>query len=239
MATMSIRISDLTHRMIEEAASGEEQSVSEWVRQALEVQLGIRERDKPHVVTTLSKRDRHQLALLHEVLSESASSDTEAEHHRMSSRILREGFAAEYTNVLDVSDEMTVEECRLVIELLDMFRVLKMSLDMAEDGHLQELDDLDLRLLEFRGFDFNDRRESRMASYAKYLFDSGSWTEFHEHFNRNGGNSHAPLLASYLRMLKAYRKIQPEILERVMSRQAPLSLDDLRQIGLAARRVDR
>lgn len=234
MPTISLRIPDSIHRQLEDAAEGNGVSVSEWTRRAIESQLGIEGALDPKQPATLAKRDRRVLVLLHQVL-ERLSPD-ESEHHKGVAQVLQEGFTAEYSNVINLSEELSQTDCKLVHDLLEMFSIIRRSVAELGMDSINQAGDLEPWTLEFRGFDFNDRRESRLASFATYLINSGRWTDLADCFgrDRDGGNSHAPMLDSYLRMLDVYEPMRSDVIKRVTSRQSHLTIDELRAIGHAA-----
>lgn len=242
MATMSIRVEDALHRRIEDAAEGEGLSVSEWTRQLVSSALGLEEKADWSAPTTLSKRDRQQLALLHRIVELVSPDEDEAAYHARMAKVLQRGFTGEYADeFVAIDDEMPMSECRLVWDLLDMFRVIRASVDNVGPERVQEIDEIAEHVLTFRGFDFNDRREGRMASYAAHLIESGRWEELAEHFDakHEHGNSHAPVLASYLRMLDIFRPIWSEMIGGTGRGRYLLGEEELREIVLAGYHPDR
>ena len=158
----------------------------------------------------LSDYERLSLSLQHDILAATVDADGDAEYHRQVSEILREGYTREYDDVFRVlDDELGTEECELVADILDMFRHVGHSVDSL-DG------DADLLIgqhasswLRFGGFDANDRLEGRMLGYARYLVSHGQWDDLAEYFDghHDRGNSHAPHLDGYRRMLVKFRPI--------------------------------
>ncbi len=191
----------------EEAAAGEGMSVSEWTRHLMGAQLGL---DVPEwsAPTSLSKRDRRQLALLHRILELVSDDEDEKQHHQTLIEVLECGYTGEYSHeFISIYDELPLDECRLVWDILDMFRVIGASVDKIGVEDVRALDEHAEHALRFRGFDFNDRRESRLADYAAHVIRSGRWSELAVYFDdqHERGDSHAALLASYLRMLRVFQ----------------------------------
>lgn len=87
-----------------------------------------------------------------------------------------------------------------------MFRHLKNGLERLSPEDRAALDDTAQHALTFRGFDFNDTREGRLATYAKYFIEDERWEELAVHFDaeHERGNSHMPYLVTYQRMLSAF-----------------------------------
>lgn len=209
MPTISVRVEDDLKDRAEEAAAGEGMSVSEWTRQVMRAELGL---DVPEwsAPTSLSKRDRRQLALLHRIVQLTSDDEDEIKQHETMIDVLEHGLTGEYTReFVSISDELPLEECRLVWDILDMFRVIEASIDNVGVEAIRALDEHAEHALRFRGFDFNDRRESRLADYAAHLVQGGRWTELAVYFDdkHERGNSHAPMLDSYLRMRLVFQPI--------------------------------
>lgn len=108
-------------------------------------------------------------------------------------------------------------------------------------GRLSEEDSASLgshaeHALTFQGFDFNNTQEGRLASYARYLIQTGRWEAMAEHFDAKHeyGNSHFPALTSYKRMLSIWR---PMWKQKVANYSGPSNYlfmpDELRQIRAA------
>ena len=78
-------------------------------------------------------------------------------------------------------------------------------MDQLDPAELASLGEDAVAQLAFRGLDGNDALESRMLAYAKYLIETGRWTNLARYFEQNdGGNSHWRTLSAYQRMLEAY-----------------------------------
>lgn len=238
---MSIRVEDPLHRRIEEAANGEGLSVSEWIRQLIVSALGLDEVGDWSAPTTLSKRDRQQLALLHRLVELVSPDEDEASFHAKVANVLQRGYTLEYSDeFISIEEEMPMSECRLVMDLLDMFRVIKASVDGLGLEKVKQIDDAAEHGLKFRGFDFNDHREGRMADYAEHLIQTGRWVELAEYFDdlHERGNSHFPVLDSYLRMLEAFKPIWSDRIVGGGRGRYLLDEGELREIVLAVYHPD-
>jgi uncharacterized protein len=207
MATISIRVEDDLKDRVEEVAAGEGMSVSEWTRKLFRTELGM---DVPSwsAPSSLSKGNRLHLAMLHRLLQLASDDDDEVEHHTRMIEVLQKGFTGEYDDEFAaIQDELPLDECRLVWDILDMFRVIGGSVEKLGIESLKAVDGNAQNALEFRGFDFNDSREGRLAGYAAHVTRDGRWAELAVHFddNHERGNSHMPVLGSYLRMLAVFQ----------------------------------
>jgi uncharacterized protein YfbU (UPF0304 family) len=151
--------------------------------------------------------------------------------------VLREGYAGEYGDVFaDMRSEIARSECKLLWDILDMFRVLGASIDrLSADDH-GALGSANEDPLRFGGFDRNDPRECRLLGYVHFLVGRGRWAELKPRLAAIGdnGNSHAPLLPSYQRMLAAYTPIYGQTAKGARGYAADaglLTVDELRRIA--------
>jgi len=103
--------------------------------------------------------------------------------------------------------ELPVRDCELVRDILDMFRVIRASVNRLGPAAVAGLEHAGL--LEFAGFDANDPLEGRLLYYARHLLETNRWTDLADYFDKahDGGNSHHQTLPSYRRMLEAYEPL--------------------------------
>lgn len=183
--------------------------------------------------STLSKRARLHLVLLHRLAGSLTKNSGEAEHHDRMIEVLEHGFTAEYSDEFTaIYDELPLEECKLVMDILDMFRVLEASAEAIGADTLRQIDEHADRAVTFAGFDFNNSREGRMADYARYLIRQGRWTDLAVYFDdeHEHGNSHMPMLDRYQRMLAVYRPIWDSMIRGVDRGRYLLDEDELAQV---------
>lgn len=211
MATVTLRLADQTRDELEQLARGRNSTVSDILREAIDGLLG---RDiglpRTDVPRSLNMVQRRTLALQHEILARLEPGEDEREAHRRSVRILNGGFTTEYaTEFFATNAEISPADCTLVMDLLDMFTVLQVALDKLEDGALAKVGDHARALLEFSGFDYQNRRESRLADFAGHLIADGRWNILAHHFGDECRcpNSHMPRLERYRRTLLAYNTV--------------------------------
>src|ERR1700681_1129142 len=116
----------------------------------------------------------------------------EADYYQQAVEILESGYAFEYgTLVQAFSQELTEDECKEVMEILDMHRLLRDAMARLEDQT-----DIDERTVAFRGFDVH--HETQHMGYARFLIhEQGKWEEF-RHVDLN---SHYPALPFYRTMV--------------------------------------
>jgi hypothetical protein len=153
-------------------------------------------------VTTLSPLERltlaNQLRILEKLDTENAD---EYQRHR---DIIEHGYTIQYGEVFTgIYDEMSVEECRYVYDVLDLYRVLIRSFEELKDKEGLTPDDV-----KFRGFDGNN--ETKRWAFARHLKEEGRWTE-----TLVGElNSHSmSTMRLYPKMLERFEPIQRAILD--------------------------
>lgn len=248
MATVTIRLKNETRDRIAEAAESRGVPLSDYIREALEIHLTLEQAgevgaDRPDNAEDISMTsfERKVLQLLHRNLLATKGGLTESyydeEQEVRAIQVLENGFAGEYSEEFaDISEPMTRSECELVWDIFDMFRVIQASVrGLSKDGWKQvKVEDAELHGT-FRGFDFNDLDEIRLANYAKHLVKTNRWTEQKEAFSRenDGGNSHRQMLPTYRSMLRVFKPLWRESIRGTTSRYY-LSEEDLVQVLLAA-----
>lgn len=243
MAVLNIRLDDRVRDQLRELADGEGVTLSEYVRDLImEAVVPVFEREVKHgdepAPESMRLVDRQVLSLLHRVLARVLPADAndvdgDLEYQLMRARVLEEGFTGEYWwETAGFRTELSKRDCGRVLDILDMFRIITYSIDNLE----KEGSPVDAQLtseLEFRGFDHNDPLESHMAHYVEFVMRDDRWTELQPQLARNDhGNSHSPMIATYVRMLAEYRRIM-DGRERGSFRRTDylLSLDELQQIA--------
>ncbi|HEY1831360.1 MAG TPA: YfbU family protein [Acidimicrobiales bacterium] len=240
MATITLRLDDETRNDVEALARGQGVTVSDLVRSAIDEILGREVTANPiGGPRSLTLVERNILVLQHEILAQLREDDhDEVENHLRIVKVLTEGFTGEYDSVFSSIDpEVPRRDCVLIWDLLNMFQVLKSSLSRLDDDDKAAIGEHAEHALAFRGFDFNDSREARLARYAKFVTGDGRWDELAESFDTNheSGNSHMPLLATYQRMLDAFEPIwKKKVSDYSMGPDSfLLNLDELRSVYTA------
>lgn len=183
----------------------------------------------------LNKYQRQMMILLLEQKS-AISDEYEKRQIEISIRALEEGFSLEYL-YQNLSEERSVEDCTLVIEILQMFRVLKQSIKHIQKTSPEGFNSEDLQNIKlfstFEGFDINDGDETGegwMASYCRYLFDQNKFKELENDLDeKDTCNSHIPKLDHYKRMLQEF--------EASSKNKGILNVQDIRKILVPRKRV--
>ena len=142
----------------------------------------------------LTKKERLILANQFRILEQ--IDPKEADFYQKAYTILQKGYALEYDSLVEwFHDDLTKEECREVIEILEMHSRLDYAYRRL--GDKTGIDEVRLR---FRGFDGNN--ETGQMSYADFLIHrEGKWRDFAS----MDLNSHCPTLDRYRRMLGQWR----------------------------------
>jgi uncharacterized protein len=170
---------------------------------------------------------------LHRLIQLASVDEDETERHGTMIEVLEQGFTGEYADeFISIYDELPLDECRLVWDILDMFRVIEASVDKLGIDAVRALDEHAEHALRFCGFDFNDRREGRLAGYAAHVVGNGRWTELAVYFDdkHERGNSHAPMLGSYLRMRRVFRPLWEAMIHGPGRGRYHLTEDELLEI---------
>lgn len=244
MAVLNIRVDAEVRDQLREMADNEGVTLSEVVRDLLmEALVPVYEREVKHgdepAPESMRIFDRQVLSLLHRILGrvlpEDANGvDGDLDYQLMRARLLEAGYAGEYWyEVAGFNTELSKRDCQRVSDILQMFRILTLSI-----GHLsKEGTPVDAKLaleLEFEGFDHNDALEGHMASYVEFLMRDDHWMELRPQLERNdNGNSHSRVLDTYLRMLSEYRRIKDSRERGVSGLDRLLSAEELEQIAAA------
>ncbi|WP_417563366.1 YfbU family protein [Microbacterium sp.] len=216
MAVLNVRIDDDAYEQLKEMADAEGSSLSEFVRdRLLEFVVPVsREHGDEPAPESFGTRDRLVLSLLHRILArvlpEGANGeDGDEEYQLQKAEVLESGFAGEYwVEVAGFETELSLQDCRRVTDILQMFRTITYSIQRLADGGAP-VDSKLAERLQFRGFDHNDALEGHMARYVRYqMRDEHRWQELRSQVREHdNGNSHMRVLEVYMRMLTEYRRI--------------------------------
>lgn len=247
MAVLNVRVDDHVHEGLKELADQEGVSLSEYVRDLLReavVQVVDHRGEEAHgdqpAPDSMRLFERQVLAELHRIHAhvvpeDGAEEDGDPDYQKRRAEILEAGFTGEYwLEVAGFETELSKRDCRRVIDILQMFRVITFSMDdlAPEDA----LDDVLAQRLVFAGFDYNDALEGHMARYVEFQTrDPRKWSELRPQIEaHDDGNSHMQMLPVYMRMLSEYRRIV-DARERSYTRDSwKLAKADLERVAEAA-----
>ena len=207
MATITLRVEDQVKDDLEALARSRDITVTDLLRPLVEEAVGRPASESRSVHPAhLTAIERRTMSLLHQVLDKLDLEDEN--YHRLRAQALDEGYTAEYGDeFLGMEPELPVRDCELVRDILDMFRVIRASVNRLGPSAVAGLEHTGL--LEFAGFDANDPLEGRLLNYARHLLETDRWTDLANYFDdaHDGGNSHHQALPSYRRMLEAYEPL--------------------------------
>ena len=123
------------------------------------------------------------------------------EGYREQRTIVEHGYTLLYSDVFSgvYPEELPIEECRYIFDVLDMYRDLHHSYKALSDK--QGIKTTDVK---FKGFDGNN--ESARWGFTKFLHEQGKWTESLSH---GAINSHSMVTMSlYPKMLAEYEQVK-------------------------------
>lgn len=242
MQSITIRIPDELKNLISDEAQKKGQTQSDYLRQLIETHAGqVRGeefRREPVQEVSLNVVERKTLALGYQLLlasrDELRDDRYDAEYFRNTVEALEYGYAGEYPQIFAGADEgLSYDECRLVWDILDMFRVIKFSVrDLGQSGW-EQTGVVDAEYYgSFRGFDGNIDLESRMIGYVDHLVRTGRWEEQREFLEKTRGNSHREMLPTYRSMLAEFKPIWRKAVGR--GGRVHLNAEEIRNVLLAA-----
>jgi uncharacterized protein YfbU (UPF0304 family) len=153
-------------------------------------------------VTTLTPLERLTLANQFRMLEKLDLEN--ADEYKKNRDIIVNGYTIQYDEVLtEIDDEMSVEECRYVYDVLNMYRALIRSYEDLKDKK-----DLTSDNVKFRGFDANE--ESKQWAFTKHLQEEGMWEETLKGVDVNNHGSISK--SRYPKMLKRFEPIWEQLL---------------------------
>ncbi|MFJ3320689.1 YfbU family protein [Curtobacterium sp. NPDC086286] len=245
---ITTRVPDDAYDRLESIAIEHGLKIGEHTREVLLASLDrsrALEEPSPSSQATVPERlttvERHTLATLHRILArlvDGKLEDGDRDYQLRRARILEEGWVGEYPNVFaGMISELPRRDSGLVMDILDMFRVLESSFDRLSPEQRDAMSEGMAGRVRFAGFDANDDYEGALLTYAEYLISIGKWSDLAYHladeFPHDGGNSHGQMVPHYRRMLEVYTPIWRE---RVRSRSFDLTADEIQRIASVDRR---
>ena len=109
----------------------------------------------------------------------------EKKHYANLLEVLENGFELEYETLFSSIDNevVSIQECKEVLDILEMFKALKFSFYQLEDKS-----GIEENKIKFQGFDGN--HELKQMTYARFLKKTERFTDILD--NENNNNSHFP-----------------------------------------------
>ena len=135
-------------------------------------------------------------------------SEVDTSYYDKKIKALREGFELHYEDVFeDIYDGLSMEDCRFVLDVLEMYRGITYSyIALERNGKLDKVCDSDIA---FPGFDLNT--ETEYYSYCKYfVLGLDRYSEIQQYAGENFDyNSHtSTTIPKYKRQLKIWQEYQ-------------------------------
>jgi uncharacterized protein YfbU (UPF0304 family) len=128
----------------------------------------------------------------------------EADGYKRWREAVEGGYSLHYSEGAPwLGSDMSVEDCREVLDILQMFSVLAWSYrELSDKAGIEPHD------VKFPGFDGNN--ESAYLGYADYFINTlGRYDDLKD--SGDGLNSHAPFLEAYRRMLEVWLPMQSQL----------------------------
>ena len=154
----------------------------------------------------LTLKERLSLVLQLRTLQK-LSDDYENETYENQITALLHGYTLHYGDLFNefYEDELSIEECRYVLSILEMYRgIIYSYTELERRGALKSIRKEDVA---FPGFDGNDDKECSYMGYARYFVkDLGRYDEINNN-NMDDFNSHMPMCGTYDRMLTKWNTL--------------------------------
>lgn len=153
-------------------------------------------------ITTLTPFER--LLLLNQISILKHLDPENANDYDKQIKILHSGYTIMYSELFRaLFEEIPVDECKYVLDVLNMHRTLVKSFEGLNDKQGLTKDDV-----AFRGFDGNN--ETQRLAFAEYLLEKPGW----QIALRNGLDSHSiATMSLYPQMLARYEPIKRALTE--------------------------
>lgn len=160
------------------------------------------------VYMELSKKDRLILVNQYRILQKLSKEGYEVADYESKITALLNGYTLHYEDLFDEfsENELSVEESRYVLDVLELYRAIIFSYTrLCGENLVTKLTDKDVA---FPGFDGNE--ESEYLSYARYFIeDLGRYDEIKQYAADWDFNSHMNTTHRYKSMLSMIANIEP------------------------------
>lgn len=234
MPTISIRVSNDLKSRLDNLAQESESTMSGVIIEALNSITGIGRKDFPEQTAPYTLNNASRLILRNQealFVQLEGLDEYERKDHERNLEILEYGLTGEYESIFaPLLPEIPYDRASELYDILDMFRVLRVSYRDLTDEEKSTVEERDIS---FRGFDYSNSEESPLIRCVEFLFKDERYAELKEPMDRfsDGGNSHHCTLDAYRRMNRCFAQIWRKHLLTAHS----LSLDEINQIVAAAR----
>ena len=134
--------------------------------------------------------------------------DQNRSYYERKIEILKEGYEIHYDDEIwnELTDQLSEKDSRFVIDVLSMYRDInysKSELNLTNDQIIKSYSTY------FRGFDYNDPKEIKLAFYAKFFIEKlDRFPELVEDKEFEGFNSHQLMTNTYNNYLSNYKEVK-------------------------------
>ncbi len=148
----------------------------------------------------LTKKER--LALIYQLKILEALYPDERSDYALKRTALENGYELHYDWLFeDISAGLTADQCKEILDVLDMYRAITFGLQRLEPDHPLQSQEL----AKFRGFDGNN--EGHLMAYVRYFIMDLERYEELKPGKFPTFNSHTPMLSTYREMLRRWNPI--------------------------------
>ncbi|MFL2100078.1 YfbU family protein [Desemzia sp. FAM 23989] len=116
---------------------------------------------------TLSIHQRQSLINQHKILEKLSDDKDDKKYHKTMQEVYHSGFEYEYFEYGPSEDTLSVDDCKFVYEVVNMYDDLYFGWNNNEDIK----NSVDEYKVMFPGFDLNDSHEYKLYSYTKFLIE--------------------------------------------------------------------
>lgn len=143
--------------------------------------------------------DKERLIIANQLLILEKLYPNESEYYAKRRKAVEQGYTLHYSQLTEhLYEEMTEEECKEVLDILNMYRAITFSYQKISDE--TDIDDSDIK---FPGFSGNN--EIKQLSYTHYfVVELDRFLELRDGNEYPDFNSHFPMIDRYRRMLQVW-----------------------------------
>lgn len=168
---------------------------------------GAKQNGNEDNVCHLDKNERLLYLLLITIIRE-VSNDYDKESYNKKIEVLKNGFSLHYNELFNQisSEEMTNDECKEVLDILDMYSSIIRSFHCLKNNGIQ-LKELNENDVLFPGFDGNN--ENKQYLYADFfMYKLDRFKDVQDHLLNGDLNSHQSVLDKYRLQLKKWKSMK-------------------------------
>lgn len=168
---------------------------------------GTKQNDNDDYARHLDTKER-LLYLLLTTIIRAVSNDYDKEYYNKQIEVLKNGFSLHYNELFSQinNDEMTNDECKEVLDILDMYSSIIKSFNYLKNNGIQ-LKELTENDVLFPGFDSNN--ENKQYLYSNFfMYKLDRFKDVQDHLINGDLNSHQSVLDKYKEQLKKWKSMK-------------------------------